>query len=37
VVDGSDETAGNWNTSRIWSGEQTDYGLNLKSNENVRC
>jgi hypothetical protein len=32
--DGSD-VAGNWKTARIWNGDQTDYGLNLKSDENV--
>ena len=35
VEEGSYEGAGNWKTTRIWNGDQTDYGLNLKSDENV--
>jgi beta-galactosidase GanA len=35
VEEGSYDTAGNWKTSRIWNGDQTDYGLNLKADENV--
>jgi Domain of unknown function (DUF5597) len=27
--------AGNWKMARIWNGDQTDYGLNLKADENV--
>jgi hypothetical protein len=35
VEEGSYDSAGNWKTARIWNGDQTDYGLNLKSDENV--
>jgi hypothetical protein len=35
VEEGSYDAAGNWKTARIWNGDQTDYGLNLKSDENV--
>jgi hypothetical protein len=35
VEEGSYDTAGNWKVSRIWNGDQTDYGLNLKADENV--
>jgi hypothetical protein len=35
VEEGSYDTAGNWKTVRIWNGDQTDYGLNLKADENV--
>ncbi len=35
VEEGSFEGAGKWKTARIWNGDQTDYGLNLKSDENV--
>ena len=35
VEEGSYDGAGNWKTARIWNGDQTDYGLNLKSDENV--
>ena len=35
VEEGSFDTAGNWKMARIWNGDQTDYGLNLKSDENV--
>jgi len=35
VEEGGYDAAGNWKMSRIWNGDQTDYGLNLKSDENV--
>jgi hypothetical protein len=35
VEEGSYDGAGKWKTVRIWNGDQTDYGLNLKSDENV--
>jgi hypothetical protein len=35
VEEGSYDAAGKWKTARIWNGDQTDYGLNLKSDENV--
>jgi hypothetical protein len=35
VEEGSYDAAGNWKISRVWNGDQTDYGLNLKSDENV--
>ncbi len=35
VEEGGYDGAGKWKTARIWNGDQTDYGLNLKSNENV--
>ncbi|MGD0904821.1 MAG: DUF5597 domain-containing protein [Terracidiphilus sp.] len=35
VEEGSYDGAGNWKTIRLWNGDQTDYGLNLKSDENV--
>jgi hypothetical protein len=35
VEEGSFDAAGNWQMARIWNGDQTDYGLNLKSDENV--
>jgi len=35
VEEGSFDRAGNWKMARIWNGDQTDYGLNLKSDENV--
>lgn len=35
VEEGGYDAAGNWKTVRIWNGDQTDYGLNLKSDENV--
>jgi hypothetical protein len=35
VEEGSYDGAGNWKTLRLWNGDQTDYGLNLKSDENV--
>ncbi|HEY2857037.1 MAG TPA: DUF5597 domain-containing protein [Terracidiphilus sp.] len=31
VAEGSYDAAGNWKTARIWNGDQTDYGLNLKA------
>lgn len=35
VEEGSYDAAGKWQTARLWNGDQTDYGLNLKSDENV--
>jgi beta-galactosidase GanA len=35
VEEGSYDAAGNWKMARIWNGDQTDYGLNLKTDENV--
>jgi len=35
VEEGRYDGAGNWKMARIWNGDQTDYGLNLKSDENV--
>jgi hypothetical protein len=35
VEEGSYDAAGNWKMVRIWNGDQTDYGLNLKADENV--
>jgi len=35
VEEGSYDAAGDWKTSRIWNGDQTDYGLNLKSDEDI--
>lgn len=35
VEEGSYDAAGNWKTARIGNGDQTDYGLNLKADENV--
>ena len=35
VEEGSFDAAGNWKMTRIWNGDQTDYGLNLKADENV--
>lgn len=35
VEEGSYDTTGNWKTARTWNGDQTDYGLNLKSDEDV--
>jgi hypothetical protein len=35
VEEGSYDAAGNWKTARLWNGDQTDYGLNLKADENV--
>jgi hypothetical protein len=35
VEEGSYDGAGKWKTARLWNGDQTDYGLNLKADENV--
>jgi hypothetical protein len=35
VEEGSYDAAGNWKMVRIWNGDQTDYGLNLKSDEDT--
>ena len=35
VEEGSFDAAGNWKMTRIWNGDQTDYGLYLKADENV--
>jgi hypothetical protein len=35
VEEGSYNAAGKWKTARVWNGDQTDYGLNLKADENV--
>jgi hypothetical protein len=35
VEEGSYDRAGKWKMARLWNGDQTDYGLNLKSDENV--
>lgn len=35
VEEGGYDAAGNWKMARIWNGDQTDYGLNLKADENV--
>lgn len=35
VEEGSYDAAGNWQMTRVWNGDQTDYGLNLKADENV--
>lgn len=35
VEEGSYDAAGNWKMTRLWNGDQTDYGLNLKSDENL--
>jgi len=35
VEEGNYDAAGNWKMSRIWNGDQTDYGLNLKADENL--
>ena len=35
VEEGSYDGAGKWKTARIWNGDQTDYGLNLKADENL--
>lgn len=35
VEEGSYDAVGKWKMTRIWNGDQTDYGLNLKSDENV--
>jgi hypothetical protein len=35
VEEGGYDAAGKWKTARIWNGDQTDYGLNLKADENA--
>ena len=35
VEEGSYDAAGNWKMARVWNGDQTDYGLNLKADENI--
>jgi len=35
VEEGGYDAAGEWKMDRVWNGDQTDYGLNLKSDENV--
>jgi beta-galactosidase GanA len=35
VEEGRYDSAGNWKMARIWNGDQTDYGLNLKPDENL--
>lgn len=35
VEEGSYDAAGKWKTARIWNGDQTDYGLNLRADANV--
>jgi len=35
VEEGGYDSVGKWKTARIWNGDQTDYGLNLKADENV--
>ena len=35
VEEGTYDDAGNWKMARVWNGDQTDYGLNLKADENV--
>jgi hypothetical protein len=35
VEEGSYDAAGNWKLARLWNGDQSDYGLNLKSDEDV--
>ena len=35
VEEGSNDSMGNWKAARIWNGDQTDYGLNLKADENT--
>jgi len=35
VEEGKYDPAGNWKLARVWNGDQTDYGLNLKADENV--
>ncbi len=35
VEEGEYDATGKWKTARIWNGDQTDYGLNLKSDENI--
>ncbi len=35
VEEGRFDAAGRWKLARVWNGDQTDYGLNLKADENV--
>ncbi len=35
VEEGNFDAEGKWKMTRIWNGDQTDYGLNLKADENV--
>ena len=35
VEEGAYDAEGKWQMTRIWNGDQTDYGLNLKADENV--
>ncbi|HVC45785.1 MAG TPA: DUF5597 domain-containing protein [Terracidiphilus sp.] len=35
VEEGSYDAAGKWKMTRVWNGDQTDYGLNLRADENV--
>lgn len=35
VDEGAYDARGHWKTARIWNGDQTDYGLNLKADGNV--
>lgn len=35
VEEGTYDTTGKWKMTRVWNGDQTDYGLNLKADENV--
>ena len=35
VEEGRYDAEGKWKMTRIWNGDQTDYGLNLKADENV--
>jgi hypothetical protein len=35
VEEGSYDAAGDWKIARLWNGDQSDYGLNLKADENV--
>ena len=35
VEEGRYDAAGAWKMARVWNGDQTDYGLNLMSDENV--
>jgi beta-galactosidase GanA len=35
VEEGNYDGTGKWKTARLWNGDQTDYGLNLKSDENI--
>jgi hypothetical protein len=35
VEEGSYDAAGKWKMVRVWNGNQTDFGLNLKADENM--